>query len=222
MSNALPPRDRLLSASVPMPSSRPVFAIVTLLALMVLAGTSMLLSEIRDRTTTETATVSVEPKREESPSLTATATRVAIERTATDAVIANLQQENATLKQKVAKLEEASTAIAQLAVTLELKEADVQARLDRSELIPNAAVLKDCLLRAGAKKTWEALTEEATLYVRISNLKATASADRVAWHHSQFTPFLTQEICSVTKRLYALDLPSTVIESFRQRLSEGI
>jgi hypothetical protein len=143
-------------------------------------------------------------------------------------VVDRLTEENATLKARVKELESVRpTTAGELAVVLGVKEADLTAALDRSQLIPDAAALAEVVRHAGAQVTWQALQEESKLYRSLADFKLknpapTTNSERPIWHSTTFVPFYSERIDCICQRLYQLQLPSTVVEPFRHRLNEGI
>jgi hypothetical protein len=143
-----------------------------------------------------------------------------------DDVTAALKAENEQLKARVQQLEAVRpTTRGELAVVLGIKETDLTYLLNRSELLPDAAALADAVKHAGAKATYDALRAEAALYRSMADFKAKnpcEPANRVSWHSTTWVPFYSKAINDVCLRLYQLNLPSQLVEPFRNRLSEGI
>lgn len=144
-----------------------------------------------------------------------------------DSAVSALQIENAALKERIQQLEQLRpTTRGELAVVLAVKESDLAHHLDRSELLPDAAKLADAVRAAGAANVWHALQAEARLYRSMADFKTkhpcVDKANRAMWHSAIWVPFYSRAITDVCDELYRLSLPSTVVESFRTRLTEGI
>ncbi len=140
-----------------------------------------------------------------------------------------LRKENERLRARVAELEASfcPTTQSQLAVALALSEADVQHCLDRSELLPNADALGEALRIAGPKSTWEALQAESAWYraqanFRLKNPKPEDRTGAIQWHQSAYVPFFSNGLAVLCDRLYAMGMPSTIVEPFRSKQIEGI
>lgn len=194
-----------------------------IVAAMILVGYGTLLMNLRSgalepQPVSPPPSVAIPPLAAEAAPLT---TRVLVD----DSAITELRAENELLKARVSRLEESRpTTRGELAVVLSLKEADLTAALDRSELLPNAKVLAEAVRHSGAASVWKALQAEGHLYRSLADFKAKnpPSEDRMGWHHGTWSPFLSVSITTVCDQLYQLNLPSTVVEPFRHRLCEGI
>ncbi len=143
--------------------------------------------------------------------------------------IQELIAENDALRARIAALEASlcPKTQAQLAIALALPEADVQHYLDRSELLPSADVLGEALRAAGSKSTWEALQAESAWYraqadFRLKNQKPEDRTGAIQWHQSAFVPFFSNGLATLCDRLYAMGMPSTIVEPFRSKQTEGI
>lgn len=143
-----------------------------------------------------------------------------------DDVTAALKAENELLRARIQQLETVRpTTRGEIAVTLGIKEADLSHLLDRSELLPDAKALAEAVHFSGARSAYDALLTEAALYRSMADFRAKhpcESANRVTWHSTTWVPFYSNAIHQTCQRLYQLNLPSQLVESFRNRLNEGI
>lgn len=200
---------------------KPVIAMLGITIVMLLVGFTSEIRSFKRRVEQDylpTAPVS-SPEAIAAKPTAAEAPRTLVESTE----LTQLRTEVAALKERLANVKPRSSA--DLAAVLGLKEADVTFILDRSEMLPNAMRLREALDAVGPEATWGALQLEMKLYRDIAEFKTThpiQNDDRVNWHHLQLTPWLTSQIASVCERLYSLNMPSSVVESFRSHLTEGI
>lgn len=168
----------------------------------------------------ERSTGEVDPTVMPATSVSAPAARVPV-------YFSDQQPEVAALKAEVARLRkllEQQTLTPSLAEILRVPEADLVHRLDRSELMPTAAVLADCLRAAGHDNVWAALRAEGDFRLALAKFKAEhpRGDDPFGWHANVWTPFYTVAADQLCRRLYELAMPSPVVESFRVKLNEGI
>ena len=136
-----------------------------------------------------------------------------------------LRMENDALKARVTRLEQQQPRTrGELAAVVGVKESEVDHLLDRSELLPNAKVLCEAIQVSGAQSVWKALKAESELYHSFAKFKAEnpTGDDRMTWHHARWVPFLERSITATCDQLYRLNMPSSVVESFRVKLMEGI
>lgn len=204
---------------------KPTIALLLITIVMLLVGFGNQVRDFRDHVTAlPLGTVSspdgsVAWVAKPTPEAVADAPRALVE----SSELTQLRAEIAALKERLANVKPRSSA--DLAAVVGVKEADVTDVLDRSELLRDAGRFREALEAAGPEGTWSALQMEMKLYRDIAEFKAThpvQNNDRVGWHALQLTPFLTIQIASVCERLYSLNMPSTVVESFRSHLTEGI
>lgn len=201
---------------------RHLFLLLSIVAVMLFLGTNLLFSNLRQGVFPEQQLVQQRAESAPSPTITSTT----LNRTPwSDPEVVALKSENESLKARISVLEQKHPRVkGELAAILGMKEADVEMILDRSELIPNAKVLCDTIQYSGAQSTWKALQTEAALYESFAKFKAEhpIGQDRTTWHHLVWVPFLERSVTAVCGQLYQLNLPSSVVESFRQKLQEGI
>lgn len=146
--------------------------------------------------------------------------------------IAEMEQENATLRAKVAQLEAnlLPTTQAQMAIAIGQPEDVVRHALGRTQILNDAAILAETLRAIGAQRTWDALQAEAQFYrtnvqFRALNGEPNGEAtweERIQWHRNVWVPHMTTSVATFCDQLYRLGLPSPAIESFRKRMEEGL
>lgn len=146
-----------------------------------------------------------------------------------DAEIARLNAEIARLRSSIVP-----TTQGQIAAAAGVTEEELQTAMDRSDLFANAQQLTECARMVGAQATWDALKAEEAFRVscfkfRAANHEPAYNPDdpnnwreRHEWHVNTYVPWLTVQIEQLTRRLYAMGLPSSIVEPFRSKLNEGI